>query len=143
MERARATEYRSAFARYCQTCVDTLAYHASLKFGHCSQNMHLQATGRIAFACVDPLRCCDQRCPMCFEFTNELREMLQASPKAIEFVNCQDIDAALPHCCHHRLQCANDIMSRLALEFLKAHLSVSSGRHGFFKSQFQPFLNRS
>src|SRR4029453_12998056 len=33
-----------------------------------------------------------------------------------------------------RLQCANDIKSRLVLEFLKGHLSAPSDHHGFFKS---------
>jgi hypothetical protein len=37
-------EYRSAFTCYWQTCIDTLAYHASLEFGHRSENMHLRAT---------------------------------------------------------------------------------------------------
>jgi len=52
-----ATEYRSALARCRQTGIDTLAYDASLELGHCSKNVHLQATGRIAFARVNPLRC--------------------------------------------------------------------------------------
>src|SRR5437667_153627 len=52
MERARATKDGSAFARCCQTCIDTLAYYASLKFGHRSKNMHLQTTSWIAFASV-------------------------------------------------------------------------------------------
>jgi hypothetical protein len=76
MERARATEYRPAFARCCQAGIDALAYDASLKFGHRSENMHLQATGRIALACVDPLRRGDECRVMYFKRTNELREML-------------------------------------------------------------------
>ncbi len=100
MERTRATEERSAFAGCCQTCIDALAYHASLKFGDRGENMHLQATGRIAFACVDPLRRGDECRAVRFKLTNELREMLQATAKPIKFVNCQDINAALPHFCH-------------------------------------------
>ena len=76
MERARATEYRSAFARCCQAGIDALSDDASLKFGHRSENMHLQSTGRIAFACVYPLRRGDERRAVCFKLTNELREML-------------------------------------------------------------------
>src|SRR5260370_12847713 len=56
MECARATEYRSAFTRCCQAGIDALPYYASLKLSHSSKNVHLEATGRIAFACVDPLR---------------------------------------------------------------------------------------
>src|SRR5260370_12031969 len=56
IECTRPTEYRSAFTRCCQAGIDALAYHASLELGYCSENMHLQATCRIAFACVDPLR---------------------------------------------------------------------------------------
>src|SRR2546430_3263575 len=41
---------------------------------------------------------------MCFEFANELREMLQAAPKPIKFVNRQDIDPPLPHVCHQSIQ---------------------------------------
>jgi len=100
MERARTTEYRSAFARCCQARIDALAYHASLKLSHRSENMHLQATGRITFARVDPLRRGDEGRAVRFKLTNELREMLQAAAKPIEFVNCQDINAALPHFCH-------------------------------------------
>src|SRR6266480_6329735 len=104
MERARPTEYRSAFAGCCQTCIDTFTYHASLKFGHRSKNVHLQATGRIALACVDPLRRGNECRAMRFQLTNELREMLQAAAKPIEFVNCQDINTALPHFCHQSIQ---------------------------------------
>ena len=100
MERARATEYRSAFARCCQPGIDALAYHASLEFGHGSQNMHLQATGGIAFACVDPLRCGDECRAGCFKLANELREMLQTAAEPVQLVNCQNINAALPHFRH-------------------------------------------
>ena len=96
MECAGATEYCSAFARCCQTCIDALPYHASLKFGHRSKNMHLQATSGIAFACVDSLRRGEECRPVCFKLTDELREMLQASAKPIKFVNRKDIDVALP-----------------------------------------------
>src|SRR5260370_12444116 len=100
MECTRPTEYRSAFTRCCQAGIDALAYHASLELGNCSQNMHLQATGRIALARVYPLRRGDEGGAVCFKLTNELREMLQAAAKPIEFVNCQNIDAAFPHLCH-------------------------------------------
>ena len=76
MERARATEFRSALARCCQAGIDALSDDASLKFGDRSENMHLQSTGRIAFACVDSLRRGDESRAVCFKFTNELREML-------------------------------------------------------------------
>jgi hypothetical protein len=76
MERARATQYRSALARCCQAGIDALSDDASLKFGYRSENMHLQSTSRVAFACVDPLRCGDEGRAVCFKLTNELREML-------------------------------------------------------------------
>jgi hypothetical protein len=87
MERTRATEYRSAFARRCQACVDTLAYHAALKLCDRSENMHLQPTGWVAFACVDPLRRGDECRAVCFKLANELREMLQTAAEPIQFVN--------------------------------------------------------
>jgi hypothetical protein len=74
--RARATEFRSALARCCQAGIDAFSDDASLKFGDRSENMHLQSTGRIAFACVYPLRRGDECRVMCFKLTNELREML-------------------------------------------------------------------
>jgi hypothetical protein len=106
MERARATEYRSALARCCQAGIDTLSYHASLEFGHRSENVHLQATRRIAFACVDPLRRSDECRAVCFKLTNELREMLQAAAKSIEFVNCEDIYAAF--LCEYEIRCGEN-----------------------------------
>ncbi len=62
------------FARCCQARIDALAYHASLELGHCGENVHLQATGWIAFACVDPLRRGDECRAVRFKLTNELRE---------------------------------------------------------------------
>jgi hypothetical protein len=87
MERARATEYRSAFARCRQTGIDTLAYDASLELGHCSKNVHLQATGRIAFARVNPLRCGDECRSVRFKLTDKMREVLQAAAEPVQLVN--------------------------------------------------------
>jgi hypothetical protein len=104
IESARPAEFRAAFTGCRLTCIDTLAYYASLKFDDRCQNMHLQATGRVTFARVDSLGRGDKCSAVGFKLTNELCEMLQAAPKPIEFVNCQDIYAALPHFCHQSIQ---------------------------------------
>ena len=41
---------------------------------------------------------------MRFQLADELRQVLQAAPKTIELVNCDNVDATFPDFGHHRIQ---------------------------------------
>jgi hypothetical protein len=56
IERARTTQSRATFPRRRKSCIYALADYTSLEFCDRGQHVHLQATGWIAFARVDPLR---------------------------------------------------------------------------------------